>query len=106
MSSLQSKKCFKEVTHQSPSDQSVIYGTFGSMQVFCQNGRFPRWLCDGSATSTRCPVDVAIGENVLHIYIYGIVCDNVTLWIHEVVVLKGLQGADETTTYLFLHFKL
>ena len=50
------------------------------------------------------PVDMAVGENVLGIYIYGLICSDVTLWLCETVV-RGLQGVSETTASLS-HFKV
>ena len=49
------------------------------------------------------PVGVAIGDNWLHIYIYGLIRRYVTLYIGEMVV-RGLQGAGEVTVTL-PHFK-
>ena len=49
-------------------------------------------------------IDVAVGENVLHIYNYGLICGDVTLQIHETVA-RELQGVSETTAQL-PHFKL
>ena len=50
------------------------------------------------------PIDVVVGENVLHIYVYRLICGNGTLQIRETAV-SWLQGVSETIT-LLLHVKL
>ena len=47
---------------------------------------------------------MAVSENALHIYIYGVTCANVTLGIFEIVV-SWLQGVCKIIA-LLLDFKL
>ena len=51
-------------------------------------------------------VDVVVGENVLHIYNYSLICGNAicNMQIHETPV-RGVQGVSKTTAPL-LHLKL